>query len=276
VCEVVGVTGAFLVGGANEAVAVIFVKTLGMFYGDDAQQMREDSHLWASIMIGVALCQIVGDTMRYWGFSVPGERITMRLKEMYYSGIMRQEIGWHDMPDNSSGKLCADLASEVGLIQALVGEAMGLQVLFLTTAISCFSLAFYFGNWKIALVGMSMVPILMSSMAVEMAMMSGIDKKKSSGLGSEAGQIIGEVVPSVRTVAAFTLEGPFREKFDLTTDKCVVRLCVASCFCKFSSGIIHVDSRSILSQLIDWLLLFVLLLVFWICSMSRMVAHVMY
>jgi hypothetical protein len=41
VCEVVGVTGAFLVGGANEAVAVIFVKTLGMFYGDDAQQMRE-------------------------------------------------------------------------------------------------------------------------------------------------------------------------------------------------------------------------------------------
>ena len=35
------------------------------------------------------------------------------------------EVGWHDLPENSSGTLCANLASEVNLIQALTGENLG-------------------------------------------------------------------------------------------------------------------------------------------------------
>ena len=46
------------------------------------------------------------------GFGVPGEKLTVKVRQMFYDAIARQEIGWHDLPENTSGTLCANLASE--------------------------------------------------------------------------------------------------------------------------------------------------------------------
>lgn len=119
-----GTLGAVLVGGANPLVRIIFVKSLGLFYGSDPQVMRDDAVYWATFMFIIAFAQILGDTASYWGFGVPGERVTVKLRKMFFEAILRQEIGWHDMPDNAAGKLCANLASDLNLIQGLTGEAM--------------------------------------------------------------------------------------------------------------------------------------------------------
>ena len=108
----IGSIGALFVGGANPAVGIIFVKCMWFFYGVEASAVRTDSYIWSSVMIGVSLAQIIGDTARGWGFGVPGEKLTVKLRTLFYHTIMRQEIAWHDQPEHDSGVLCADLASE--------------------------------------------------------------------------------------------------------------------------------------------------------------------
>jgi ATP-binding cassette subfamily B (MDR/TAP) protein 1 len=115
--------------------------------------------------------------------------------------------------------LCASLATEVNLIQALSGEAMGRNVLFICTVAAAFTFAFTFGYWAIVLVSLATVPIMVSGMAIEIAMMSGgTDGQGSQGLGVDAGKIVGEVVTSVRTIASFTLEQRMSERFTAATD----------------------------------------------------------
>jgi len=136
---------------------------------------------------------------------------------MFYKAIARQEIIWHDMSENNSGSLCAALTTEVNLFSSLSGEAMGRNVLFVCTLAAAFALAFAFGYWAIVLVAIATVPITMSGMAIEIAIMSGSESVQ--GLGVDAGRIVGEAVMSVRTITSFTLEQRMADLLSKTTDQ---------------------------------------------------------
>lgn len=130
---------------------------------------------------------------------------------------MRQEVGWHDLPNHSSGKLCSSLAEDVSTVQALSGETLGRNIVFLFTFVFSMTFTFVFGNAKVAGVTICCLPFLIAGMAIELALISGEDSKDS--MGKKAGGIIGETVTSVRTVAAFSMEKPFVAKFNSAIDE---------------------------------------------------------
>ena len=218
----VGSVGAFIVGGANPGVGLIMVKVLATLFATDSDAVRKDAITWCLVLFGVSIAQIFGDTMRHWGFGVPGEKLTVKVRMLFYNALVRQEIGWHDLPENASGKLCASLATEVNLIQALSGESLGRQVMTLMTFIVSFSIAFTFGHWAVVLVALACVPIMISGMAIELALISGgTSGQASGGLSADAGRIVGEVVSSVRTIASFTMEKTMSGRFNEATDSYV-------------------------------------------------------
>jgi len=206
-----GCLGALLVGGTNPAVGVIFVLNMNAFYQSNSDTMKNDAYMASAAMIGLATGQIAGNTLADWGFGVPGEKLTMKLRQMFYTAIMRQEVGWHDMPDNASGALCSSLATEVSAIQALSGQNLGKIVLSICAISMALGLSFGFGAWQITLVAVATIPVMVSGMIIEVALMSG---DTEGGFADErAGRIVGEVVTSIRTVASFTLESYFIESF---------------------------------------------------------------
>jgi ATP-binding cassette subfamily B (MDR/TAP) protein 1 len=52
-------------------------------------------------------------------FGIASERLTMRLRKMAFASMLRQEIGWFDRPENSTGSLCARLSSDAANIQGV-------------------------------------------------------------------------------------------------------------------------------------------------------------
>ena len=52
-------------------------------------------------------------------FGIAGERLTMRLRKMAFSAILKQEIGWFDKSENSTGSLCARLSSDASNVQGV-------------------------------------------------------------------------------------------------------------------------------------------------------------
>ena len=41
-----------------------------------------------------------------------GQNLAVRIKIMFLRSSLRQEIAWHDMPDNATGKLMTRLSSD--------------------------------------------------------------------------------------------------------------------------------------------------------------------
>ena len=52
-------------------------------------------------------------------FAVSGDRLTIRLRELTFKAMLRQEIGWFDDERNSTGALTTRLASDAGQVQGV-------------------------------------------------------------------------------------------------------------------------------------------------------------
>ena len=52
-------------------------------------------------------------------FSISGGALTARLRAMTFRSILRQEMGWFDLEENSSAALSTKLASDVPLVQGV-------------------------------------------------------------------------------------------------------------------------------------------------------------
>eukprot|EP00854_Cymbomonas_tetramitiformis_P004825 gene4825-5893_t len=178
-----GTLGAVVSGGGNPAMGIVFVKSIAFFYFDDDDEVRKDSHFW-------------------------------------YEALLKQEIGWFDLPENGAGLLASHLAEDVSCVQALSGEQLGRNVLCMGTVVVGFTLAFSFGSPELSGVALACVPLMTTGMALEMAVMSGEGVgAKDEGVGVRASQLIGEIVTSPRTVASFVLESHFTELFSKTLDE---------------------------------------------------------
>lgn len=212
----VGGIGALFVGAANPFAGLVMVKTFKTLFVVDPDQVRRECVIWCILLVVTAVCQIGGDVMRGWGFSSAGEKLTKKFRILFYNALVRQEIGWHDLPDNASGALCASLATEVNTIQALSGETLGRNVATVLTLVVAFGIAFTFGYWAVVLVSLACVPLMMSGMAIEFSVLAG--DEQATGMAGDAGKVVGEVLTSIRTISSFTMEQAMQERYEKSED----------------------------------------------------------
>jgi len=52
-------------------------------------------------------------------FSWAGENLTLRLRKQAFEAMMKQEIGWFDLSDNSTGALCQKLSGDAAAVQGV-------------------------------------------------------------------------------------------------------------------------------------------------------------
>ena len=86
-------------------------------------------------MVAMSVGQIIAEGMRGYCFGIAGENVTLKVRQLAFSSILRQEIGWFDLPENAPGTLSANLATDAALAQALSGETLGRNIAFVHTAV---------------------------------------------------------------------------------------------------------------------------------------------
>ena len=52
-------------------------------------------------------------------FGIAGERLTLRLRKLAFSAMLRQEIAWYDDSKNTTGALCSRLSSDASSVQGV-------------------------------------------------------------------------------------------------------------------------------------------------------------
>nr|XP_006814548.1 PREDICTED: multidrug resistance protein 1-like [Saccoglossus kowalevskii] len=201
-----GTIAAAITGACQPAFAIVFAKVIVVFALPEDEILDAAAPLCAAFAIlGVIQCFSMIAEFSLFGKS--GEELTLRLRFLAFTAILKQEIGWFDQQKNSTGALTTKLASEASAVQGAAGRNIAMVVqAFFSLGIGIF-IAFFFG-WQMTLVVLLCCPLLVVAGFLHASVLKGFANKDKDSLQG-AGKIASEAVENIRTVASLTVEGRF-------------------------------------------------------------------
>eukprot|EP00735_Rhodelphis_limneticus_P009657 TRINITY_DN2844_c0_g1::TRINITY_DN2844_c0_g1_i9::g.6201::m.6201 TRINITY_DN2844_c0_g1::TRINITY_DN2844_c0_g1_i9::g.6201 ORF type:complete len:1338 (+),score=413.75,sp/Q8T9W4/ABCB3_DICDI/45.24/0.0,sp/Q8T9W4/ABCB3_DICDI/39.70/2e-124,ABC_membrane/PF00664.18/2.1e-58,ABC_membrane/PF00664.18/1.3e-46,ABC_tran/PF00005.22/3.8e-36,ABC_tran/PF00005.22/1e-33,AAA_21/PF13304.1/0.18,AAA_21/PF13304.1/0.35,AAA_21/PF13304.1/2.8,AAA_21/PF13304.1/0.0015,SMC_N/PF02463.14/12,SMC_N/PF02463.14/8.5e-05,SMC_N/PF02463.14/39, len=177
------------------------------------KHMRDEAEWWALAFLGLAIVSSAGNFFANWSFAVMGEQLTMRLRQALFENVTRQEIGWFDMPSQSTGALTSALASEVSLVQGAVGGQLSIVLMNFFCIVLSMILAFIYG-WEMTLLMLAIFPLMAVAGSLHIKTIGGY-QHAGKAEQEAAAQIAGEAIAGIRTVQAFGNEQDIVEVYGL-------------------------------------------------------------
>ncbi|XP_061354692.1 ABC transporter B family member 4-like isoform X2 [Gastrolobium bilobum] len=204
-------TLAAAVSGAILPILGLLVSSMINTFFEPADELRKDSKFWALIFFVLSVAAFLFHPLRSYFFAVAGSKLIKRIRLMCFEKIIHMEVGWFDQAEHSSGALGARLSTDAASIRALVGDALGLLVQDMATAITALVISFE-ANWQLSLIVLVLLPLLLVNGHVQVRSMQGFstDAKK---LYEEASEVANDAVGNIRTVAAFCAEEKVMELY---------------------------------------------------------------
>ena len=101
----------------------------------------------------------VANYMQNAMYGISGERLTYKLRYMLFRGILRQDMGWFDRPDNTVGALATKLSNDASAVQGMTGANLGVMASAVSTLVTGLVIAFT-ASWRLALVVLGCLPLV--------------------------------------------------------------------------------------------------------------------
>ncbi len=146
--------------------------------------------------------QAVTSSIRYYLFTLSGERIVLRLRQRLYETILRQDVSFFDF--NRTGELMSRLASDCTTLQNTVSVNVSQGLRNLGQVIGGFGFMFY-TSWKLSAMMLVLIPPVAFSAALFGKRIRKFSKEFQSTL-AEASSVAEETISGVRTVKSFVQE----------------------------------------------------------------------
>jgi len=150
---------------------VLISSVIKTFY-EPFDEMKKDSKFWAIMFMLLGLASLVVIPARGYFFSVAGCKLIQRIRLLCFEKVVNMEVGWFDEPENSSGAVGARLSADAASVRALVGDALGLLVQNLASALAGLIIAFI-ASWQLALIILVLIPLIGLNGYVQMKFMKG-------------------------------------------------------------------------------------------------------
>ncbi|CAN6726733.1 unnamed protein product [Malus baccata var. baccata] len=192
---------------ANGVVLPIFGLVVGNVIKtlyEPPHQLQKNSKFWALIFIVLGVGSCITFPSRQYLFAVAGNRLIKRVLSMCFEKVVYMEVSWFEDPEHSSGAIGARLSADVAYLRGLVGDALGLLVQNLTTAIAGLHIAFV-ANWQLSLKIIVLLPLLGVNGYFQFKFMKGFSAN-AKRMYEEASQVANDAVGSIRTIASFCAE----------------------------------------------------------------------
>uniref|UniRef100_A0A8C1LND2 ATP-binding cassette, sub-family B (MDR/TAP), member 11b n=1 Tax=Cyprinus carpio TaxID=7962 RepID=A0A8C1LND2_CYPCA len=213
-----GSFGAAVNGGVNPVYSLLFSQILAVRFPptfsmpDPVEQRREINGICLFFVIVFIYSYIFRSFFQGYAFSKSGELLTRRLRCLGFQAMLGKEISWFDDHRNSPGALTTRLATDASQVQGATGSQIGMIVNSLTNIGVAIIISFYF-SWKLTLVILCFLPFLALSGGFQAKMLTGFAKQDKEALEA-AGQISGEALNNIRTIAGLGKERNFVEMFE--------------------------------------------------------------
>ncbi|ORZ08979.1 putative ABC transporter protein [Absidia repens] len=177
----------------------------------------EGSNLWSFLFVMVGIVAFIGFGGKTVAFELAGESYSRRLRHRLFQIYLKQEVGYFDLPGNSTGALTSQLSTDTKNVNEMVTKAWGEMIQISVTGIVGIVVAFVY-SWQITLVVMGMVPFLLIGTFYEAKVEAGFTGSTRSAYG-KSGEVANEAIVNIRTVASLNRQGHFETEFYNSTKR---------------------------------------------------------
>eukprot|EP01132_Coremiostelium_polycephalum_P002116 gene2116-2605_t len=201
---VFGFIAALGTGMVYPGFSLVFTEILTVFQDPDPEYVKTNANFIALMFLVLAVGAGFSNFFQTFLFSMIGEKLTFRLRRDSFKAIMKQDIGWFDVSEHSTGRLTTHLASDASLVQGMTSQRLGVLIQNLVTVVGGLIIAFIAG-WKLTLVIIACFPLVVITGKLQMKFLAGFSADGQDGYGA-AGQVASEAITGIRTVASFSTE----------------------------------------------------------------------
>jgi len=152
---------------------------------------------------GTGLCNYLRVSL----FTISGERLTERMRSLLFKSIVRQDVGWFDDKENSTGILTTKLSNDASLVKGVTGQQVGTIFQMIATLFAGLTIALT-ACWQLTLAVAAVIPIVAIAGGVRTKLMMNMN----SGLKKayeQSGHIASEAIENVRTVSSLGRQETF-------------------------------------------------------------------
>lgn len=157
----------------------------------------------ALIVLAVFSLQAIASSLRFYLFTLAGERIVLKLRERVYSHILDQDVSFFDF--NRTGDLMSRLSSDSSILQNAVSVNISMGLRHLVSGLGGIALMIYTAP-SLALSMLPIVPPIAVGVVLFGRRIRGASKRAQEAL-AEASIVAEETISGFRTVRSFAQEG---------------------------------------------------------------------
>jgi ATP-binding cassette subfamily B (MDR/TAP) protein 1 len=207
----VGLIAATLNGLFLPAFSIIMSRFVSGFYDIDNEVVRKNSLMYMGVFIALGVAAGLFNVTQSYMFSYAGERMTRRLRRAVFQSYLRQEVAWHDLPENSTGSLTTRLSTDAVTVRQALGDRLGLTFQNTASMIAGLVIAFT-ASWRLTLVVLGSAPLMVIVGSFEVKAMSGFQTETKKSYQA-SGKVASEAVGMAKTIMWLGLDEYFVQRF---------------------------------------------------------------
>ncbi|KAJ0229117.1 ABC transporter B family member 10 [Hirschfeldia incana] len=205
-----GLFGSLIAGSQMPLFALGISQALVSYYMDWETTQQEVKRI-SILFCCASVLTVISHAIEHTTFGIMGERLTLRVRQMMFSAILRNEIGWFDKVDNTSSMLASQLESNSTLLRTIVVDRSTILLENFGLVVTSFIISFIL-NWRLTLVILATYPLIISGHISEKLFMQGYGVNLNKAY-LKANMLAGEAISNIRTVAAFCAEDKVLELY---------------------------------------------------------------
>lgn len=234
----------FLMALNAGAVLSIFPFILGealqVYFDSETSRMKTKIGHLCMVLIGLGIGCILFMTGQQGFCGWAGTKLTVRVRDLLFRSILRQEPGWFDFPEHSTGILISRLSIDCINFRSFLGDRISVLLMGVSAAAVGLGISFWL-EWRLTLLAAALTPFTLGASYISLII--NIGPKLDEDAYSRASNIASGAVSNIRTVTTFSAQEQLVKAFDRSLSepkkKSYKRSQILGLFFGFSQGAMY-------------------------------------
>lgn len=205
----------FLLGMLAGAILSIFPLVLGQalqtYFHDEPSKIKRDVGSLSLILLGLGFGCLISMVGQQGFCGLAGTKLTKRVRDLLFRSILKQEPGWFDFDENSTGVLVSRLSVDSVSFRSVLGDRFSVLLMGLSSAIVGLGVSFLL-QWRLTLLAVALTPFTLG--ASYLSLIINIGPKLDNNSYAKASNIAAGAVSNIRTVSSFSAQDKLVVSFD--------------------------------------------------------------
>lgn len=197
--------GAIIIGGTYCASAAIFGNVVAkLSYCETPETIRHAGELFGLLFFVLAIVEFLANFASWSLYGWIAEQVIYKVRVLSLRSVLEQDHTWHESKDRNPSLLLALISQDSNALNGLAGSVVCTILSIIVSLIATITMTHIIA-WKIALVCLSVVPLLLGAGYMRVTTVAAFEEKHLEAFANSNAITI-EAINSIKTLMCYSLE----------------------------------------------------------------------